>query len=168
MFPKIEYGARRIYEGQLAVLRSRSGEDSARAAEKIQEMYDQEKHHFDVMDRLVLERRVRPTLLIPFWHVGAYALGAATALLGSKAAMACTVAVETEIGQHYNDQLRELHQLEEKDTELLETIAEFRDDELHHKDVALEEGAAGAPGYDFLIQAIRGVTRVAIKVAEKV
>ena len=131
-------------------------------------MYEQELHHYDKMDELLKQHRVRPTLLQPFWHVGGYALGAVTALLGKEAAMACTVAVETEIAKHYNDQLRELHQAAPEEKELLETIAQFRDDELHHLDVGLEEGAAQAPAYDALVGAIRGACRVAIKVAERI
>lgn len=157
-----EYGARVIYEGQLAVLGDREG------AAKIQEMYDQEKHHYDVMEKMVLKHRVRPTLLTPLWHVGGFALGAVTALMGKEAAMACTVAVETEIAQHYNDQLRELIKEAPEETELAETISAFRDDELHHLDVGLDEGAKNAPAYDLLEKAIRGITRTAIRVAERV
>merc|ERR1711991_219664 len=114
-----EFGARRIYEGQLAVLQGP-------VREKVQEMYDQELHHYDVMDEWVKKRRVRPTLLSPLWSVGGYALGAVTALLGPSAAMACTVAVETEIAKHYNDQLRELHEIAPDEKELLEIISQVR------------------------------------------
>jgi ubiquinone biosynthesis monooxygenase Coq7 len=163
-----EYGARRIYEGQLAVLKAGQG------AEEVRAMYEQELKHLATMERLLLKHRARPTLLAPLWHVGAYALGAATALLGKEAAMACTVAVETEIAQHYNSQLREL--MAEGETggstedmaELERVISEFRDDELHHLDSALEHGAAAAPGYEPLVGVVRAITRAAVAVAERV
>lgn len=161
-----EYGARRIYEGQLAVL-ERFGKDEG-AVEAVRQMYQQELVHLHTMDSLITSRRVRPTLLAPLWHVGGWFLGAATAALGPHAAMACTVAVETEIGRHYNDQLRELHAVAPHEKELLQTIAQFRDDELHHKETALQEGAAKTPGYELLVNVVSGITRAAIKVAERV
>ena len=158
-----EYGARRIYEGQLAVLKEGQG------AEEVRAMYQQELAHLATMERLLLKHRARPTLLSPLWHVGGFALGAATALLGKEAAMACTVAVETEIAQHYNNQLRELMAEGGGDsTELEQTISQFRDDELHHLDTALEQGAAAAPGYEPLVTVIRAITRAAVAVAERV
>ncbi len=157
-----EYGARRIYEGQLAVMGKGPGSDAVR------EMYEQELVHLETMEKLVVKHRARPTFLTPLWHVGGFALGAVSALLGKEAAMACTVAVETEIAQHYNDQLRELLAHEGESAELQDVIKRFRDDELHHLDSALEHGAAAAPGYSAMVTAIRAVTRAAVAVAEKV
>ena len=97
-----EYGAKRIYDGQLAVL-GRSG-----AAPAIREMAEAEQAHLDTFDTLLVERRVRPTALAPVWHVAGFALGAASALLGERAAMACTVAVEEVIEEHYVDQAEKL------------------------------------------------------------
>jgi len=158
-----EYGARRIYEGQLAVLG-----DKSEAGKAVREMYEQEKRHFDVFEKAVVERRVRPTFLTPFWHVGGYVLGAATAMLGKEAAMACTVAVETEISEHYNNQIRTLLEQCPEEKELLKTLQEFRDDESHHKDVSLQHGAEKAPQYDALVTAVRGMTKLAVYIAERV
>jgi ubiquinone biosynthesis monooxygenase Coq7 len=159
-----EYGARRIYEGQLAVL----PRDSPEAIE-VQRMYEQEKKHLDKMSTLLLRHRARPSLLSPFWHVGGFALGAATALLGKEAAMACTVAVETEIANHYNSQLRELIARGDIELEELQSVLqEFRDDELEHLDSAENHGAAQAPQYELLVGVIRTITRTAVKVAERV
>lgn len=117
-------------------------------------MYEQELHHLDTMSKLLVQHRARPSLLGPLWHVGGFALGAATALLGKEAAMACTVAVETEISQHYNSQLRDI--LARADTadmkELQEILQKFRDDEIDHMHSATEHGAAGAPAYNMLVE----------------
>jgi len=149
-----EYGATRIYAGQLAVMGQRSAE-----ARSIARMAEQEARHRRVFDRMLGERGVRPTALQPLWHVAGFALGAATALIGPKAAMACTAAIETEIDRHYREQLG---QLGEDDNELREAIAEFRDEELEHRDTALAAGAEQAPGYPLLSGAIRLGCRIAI------
>lgn len=163
MFSGVEYGARRIYQGQIDVLGATSP-----SGQKIQEMYDQERHHYDKMKELARKHHIRPTALQPVWHIGGYVLGAVTAMLGKEAAMACTVAVETEIADHYNNQLRELMAVAPEETELRDVIAKFRDDELHHLDVGVEEGAEKAPSYDVLVSGIRMVTRLAVNIAEKV
>lgn len=155
-----EYGATRIYAGQLAVL----GDRNPIAAE-IQHMAEQESAHREKFDALLAERGVRPTALQPFWDVAGFALGAATALIGPKAAMACTAAVETEIDRHYTQQLEELGQ---DDPELSALIEQFRDDERAHRDAALAAGAEEAPGYTLLSGAIRLGCRVAIRLAEKI
>ena len=155
-----EYGATRIYAGQLAVL----GDRNPIAAE-IQHMAEQESAHREKFDALLAERGVRPTALQPFWDVAGFALGAATALIGPKAAMACTAAVETEIDRHYTQQLEELG---EDDPELSALIEQFRDDERAHRDAALAAGAEEAPGYTLLSGAIRLGCRVAIRLAEKI
>jgi len=154
-----EYGARRIYEGQLAVL-GRSDK-----AAILQHMAEQESVHLETFERLVVERRVRPTMLQPVWHVAGFALGAGTALLGEKAAMACTVAVEEVIDEHYAKQAR---QLGPEESELRETIDRFRAEELEHRDIGLDHEAERAPGYRLLSAAIKGGSRVAIWLAERI
>ncbi len=154
-----EYGAKRIYEGQLAVL-GRSD-----AAPVIEEMLAQEEKHLERFNALVSERGVRPTILEPLWHVTGFALGAATAALGREAAMACTVAVEDVIGEHYAEQAAQLG-ADEKD--MRETITTFRDDELHHRDVSLENGAERAPAYKVLTGAVKAGTRLAIWLSKRI
>lgn len=155
-----EYGATRIYAGQLAVL----GDRNPIAAE-IQHMAEQEAAHREKFDALLAGRGVRPTALQPFWDVAGFALGAATALIGPKAAMACTAAVETEIDRHYTQQLEELG---DDDPELSALIIQFRDDERAHRDAALAAGAEEAPAYTLLSGAIRLGCRVAIRLAERI
>lgn len=154
-----EYGAARIYDGQLAVL----GRSAAMPV--IRRMAEQEKRHLAAFDRLVVERRVRPTLLSPLWHVAGFALGAATALLGERAAMACTVAVEEVIDEHYAQQIETLGADE---PELKATIAEFRGDEIEHRDTGLAHGAAEAPGYELLSAAIKTGSRLAIWLSTRI
>lgn len=158
-----EYGAMRIYEGQLAVLqrRPRAAED----VKAIRHMAEQERAHFAVFEQLINDRRVRPTALAPFWHVGGFALGAATALLGEKAAMACTAAVEETIDAHYVGQAERLGG---RDPELKRTIEKCREEELAHRDEALSRGAEQAPGYPWLSRAIKLGCRVAIRLSEKI
>ena len=148
-----EYGAARIYAGQLAVL-GRSA-----SAPVIRTMAEQEKRHLAAFDKLVVERRVRPTLLSPLWHVAGFALGAATALLGERAAMACTVAVEEVIDEHYRDQVERLGNSE---PELTTAITEFRAQEIEHRDTGLAHGAESTPGYPALSAAIKAGSRLAI------
>jgi 3-demethoxyubiquinol 3-hydroxylase len=154
-----EYGAARIYAGQLAVL-GRSG-----SADMLRQMQAQEKQHLDGFAELVVRRRVRPTALLPLWHVAGFALGAVTAAMGERAAMACTVAVEEAIDAHYAGQVEAL---DDSEAELRATIARFRDDELRHRDVALAHGAREAPGYRLLSAAIKAGCRAAIAISERV
>jgi ubiquinone biosynthesis monooxygenase Coq7 len=154
-----EYGATRIYQGQLAVLRR------GRGADAVGEMAVQEERHLAQFDRLVRERRVRPTLLSPLWHITGYALGAATALLGERAAMACTVAVEEVIDGHY---ARQAEQLGASDPELAAAIETARADEIAHRGLALAHDATEAPGYELLSVAIKTGARVAIWLSERV
>ncbi len=156
-----EYGARRIYEGQLAVL----GDSSS--GPLIRKMYEQEKEHLDTFDKLILERRVRPTALQPVWHVAGFLLGAGTALLGEKAAMACTVAIEETIDEHYAAQADALSGNKEE-APLRATIEKFREEELEHRDIGLEEGAEEAPGYTLLTGAIKAGSRLAIWLSQKI
>jgi ubiquinone biosynthesis monooxygenase Coq7 len=153
-----EYGAVRIYEGQLAVL-SRSA-----SAPVIAHMAEKEREHLQTFERLLPERRVRPSLLPPVWHVAGFALGAATALLGAKAAMACTVAVEEVIDEHYASQVAVLGDDEE---ELRSVCQRYRDDELEHRETALQQSAAQAPGYRPLTAIIKSGSRAAIWLAER-
>ncbi len=154
-----EYGAVRIYEGQLAVLKS------GPAAEKIRHMAAEEQRHLQTFDKLIVERRVRPTALEPVWRVAGYALGAATALMGEKAAFACTAAVEEVIDEHYAGQLERLG---DHDTELTRTVADFRADEIAHRDEALASGAEEAPGYRVLSEAIKAGCRIAIALSTRI
>ncbi len=156
-----EYGAAQIYKGQLAVMGD-DGPDSG----AIHHMAEQEQRHLDAFDRMIVERNVRPTMLQPFWQVAGYALGAGTAMLGPRAAMACTAAVETEIDKHYQEQMEQLET--ENDPELLGKIAEFREEELEHKRVALEAGAEETPGYPVLSAAIRLGCKVAIGLSKRI
>jgi ubiquinone biosynthesis monooxygenase Coq7 len=148
-----EYGATRIYRGQLDVLRR------GRAAAEIRRMAEAEQRHLSAFETLLFERRVRPTLLHPLWLVAGYALGAATALLGERAAMACTVAVEEVIDEHYRDQAERLG---DADPALSEKILSYRDDEIAHRDAALAMGAEETPGYELLSAAIKSGSRLAI------
>jgi ubiquinone biosynthesis monooxygenase Coq7 len=155
-----EYGATRIYAGQLAVLRRNSPE-----AKLVARMAAQEQRHLDRFNKLMADRRVRPTALQPLWNVAGFALGAATALMSEQAALACTEAVETEIDKHYRSQLDELGQ---DDPELSADIEEFRADELEHRDSARSAGATNALGYPILTAAIRAGCRVAIELSKRI
>jgi ubiquinone biosynthesis monooxygenase Coq7 len=149
-----EYGATRIYAGQLAVMGQRSPD-----ARIIARMAEQEARHRAIFDRMTAERGVRPTALQPLWNVAGFALGAATALIGPKAAMACTAAIETEIDKHYREQLEAIG---DGDPELSATIGEFQAEEVEHRDAAIAAGAEQAPAYPLLTGAIRLGCRIAI------
>ena len=155
-----EYGATRIYAGQLAVL----GEGHP-AARLIARMAAQERRHLSHFDAMMAARGVRPTVLQPFWHVAGHALGAATALIGPNAAMACTAAVEDEIDAHYSEQLEALGQ---DDPPFAEAIADFQADEREHRDAAIEAGAQDAFGYPILYAAIRAGCRAAIELSKRI
>ena len=155
-----EYGATRIYAGQLAVLRRNAPESKL-----IARMAAQEERHLKRFNALMAERRVRPTALQPIWNVAGFALGAATALMSEKAALACTDAVETEIDKHYGRQLRDLG---EDDPELAADIEAFQAEELEHRDTARAAGAQEAIGYPLLTGAIRAGCRVAIALSKRI
>jgi len=155
-----EYGAIRIYAGQLAVLRRNAPESKL-----IARMAAQEERHLKRFNELMAERRVRPTALQPLWNVAGFALGAATALMSEKAALACTDAVETEIDKHYAAQLTELGG---DDPALAGDIAEFQAEELEHRDTARQAGAGQAIGYPLLTAAIRAGCRVAIGLSKRI
>ncbi|MEI9885679.1 MAG: demethoxyubiquinone hydroxylase family protein [Rhizomicrobium sp.] len=156
-----EYGAVRIYEGQLAVL----GKSASPAAAAIRHMAEQEQRHLKTFDTLVNARKVRPTALEPVWRVAGFALGAATALMGEKAAMACTAAVEDVIDAHYAAQIQKLG---DSDPALKATVEDFRAEEIAHREAALAHGAAEAPGYRVLSEAIKAGCRLAIRLSEKI
>ncbi len=154
-----EYGAARIYAGQLAVMGGR-----ARVAGEIRHMAAQEQRHLDAFDALIVRRGVRPTLLAPLWHVAGYALGAATALLGPRAAMAATVAVETVIDEHYGEQAAAL--ADGADPELAAMVDDFRADEVEHKQTAAAH--SGDNAFPLLQAAIRAGCRAAIAATKRV
>ncbi len=155
-----EYGATRIYAGQLAVMGAR-----APMSGMIAHMAAQEARHREIFDRMIVARGVRPTLLSPIWNVAGFALGAATALMGEKAAMACTAAIETEIDAHYEEQLERLGT---QDPELSEKIRDFQAEEVEHRDLALAHGAEQAPAYPLLFSAIRLGCRAAIALSKRI
>jgi len=155
-----EYGATRIYAGQLAVI----GQDRP-AGRVIARMANQERRHLARFDALMAERGVRPTALQPLWKAAGFALGAATALMSERAAMACTDAIETEIDRHYSKQLADLG---DSDPELAADISDFRAEELEHRNTAREHGAAETPGYPLLTAAIRAGCRMAIGLSKRI
>jgi len=154
-----EYGATRIYAGQLAVMG-----DRIPAARKIAGMAGQEERHRAFFDAMMARRGVRPTLLQPFWDAAGFALGAVTAAIGPEAAMACTAAVETEIDKHYSEQLALLG---ESDPELSAAIADFQAEEVEHRETALASGAERAIAYPVLSGLIRLGCKAAIATAKR-
>ncbi len=155
-----EYGAQRIYAGQLAVMGDRTP-----AARDIVHMASQEDKHLAAFNALLSHRKVRPTALQPVWNVAGFALGAVTAAIGPEAAMACTVAIETEIERHYSEQLE---QIGSDDPELAALVTEFRTEELEHKATALAQGAERAPAYPLMSAAIRLGCRAAISLSKRI
>ena len=154
-----EYGATRIYCGQLAVLGSHP------ASRQIARMQSQEERHLRTFDEMMVERGIRPTLLQPVWRVAGHALGVTTALMSPNAAMACTAAVETEIDRHYSQQLKALGAGE---PDLASTISRFRDEELEHRDTAIAAGAEETFGYPILSSLIRAGCRIAIALSKRI
>ncbi|XP_072337972.1 5-demethoxyubiquinone hydroxylase, mitochondrial isoform X2 [Scyliorhinus torazame] len=158
-----EYGANRIYAGQMAVL------GGGPVGPVIQQMWDQEKQHLEKFNELIVDHRVRPTLLMPFWNVAGFVLGAGTALLGKEGAMACTVAVEESISQHYNNQIRMLMEEDpERHKELLAVLKKFRDEEMEHHDTGLAHDAEMAPAYSLLKNIIQAGCKAAIYISERI
>ena len=156
-----EYGAVRIYEGQLAVLKKKS------CAPIISHMLEQEMVHKETFDNLISKHRVRPSALIPLWHLVGFALGATTAMMGEKAAMACTVGVEDAIDEHYQSQIEELEQYKDE-SELRDICIKFREEELEHRDTGLDHGAKQAPGYEVLTGAIKVGSKLAIWLSKRI
>jgi 3-demethoxyubiquinol 3-hydroxylase len=155
-----EYGATRIYAGQLAIMNSRLP-----AAREIARMAAQEERHRQTFDKMIADRRIRPTLLAPLWNIAGYGLGMATALIGPEAAMACTVAIETEIDRHYGEQLVELG---DSDPELSAAVADFQAEEVEHKEIALAAGAERALAFPVMSAAIRFGCRTAIALSKRI
>ena len=155
-----EYGATRIYDGQIAVFGKKS-----KIGKTIQHMADQEQEHIETFEKLILKNRVRPTALLPVWSVAGFLLGVSTALMGEKAAMACTVAVESVIGEHYKKQAMQLGIDQAK---LKTTIKKFEKDELEHHDIGIKHNAESTPGYTLLTKAISIGCKVAITISKKI
>ena len=153
-----EFGAKRIYEGQLAIL------GDSKDGDTIRHMKEQEQVHLTTFENLIVERKVRPTVLYPIWEIAGFALGVGTALLGPKAAMACTVAVEEVIDEHYAEQSSALKDAEK---DLRETIDKFREEEIEHRDTAIEHGGQEASGYPVMRKAIRIGSKAAIWLSER-
>jgi ubiquinone biosynthesis monooxygenase Coq7 len=153
-----EVGARRIYEGQLAVLGDHP------VAPEIEHMKDQEQHHLDTFENLLREHHVRPSVFSPFWNGAGFILGAVTAAMGPKAAMACTIAVEEVIGEHYDKQVKSL---DDSQAELKATLSQFRDEELEHRDTARDHDGEKAIGYPVMRRIIQAGCRTAIRIAER-
>ena len=151
----------RIYEGQLAILGKKP------SGPIVQHMLEQEKAHLATFDKLINERRVRPTALMPLWHVAGFALGAATAMMGERAAMACTVGVEEAIDEHYQSQIEALEPYSDE-ANLRETCVKFREEELEHRDTGLAHGAEQAPGYEVLTGAIKAGSKLAIWLSKRI
>lgn len=159
-----EFGAVNIYRGQLSVFERQHGKE--RIVGQLKEMAGQEQDHLDAFDKMLVAGSVRPTALSPVWNAAGFALGVGTALLGEKAAHACTEAVESVIEEHYGDQVAEL--TEAGEPELAARMAKFQEEEVAHKDLATAEGAAQAPAYPLLSAAIRAGCRLAIRISEKI
>ncbi|CAD7089777.1 unnamed protein product [Hermetia illucens] len=158
-----ELGADRIYAGQMAIL------GKTEVGPTIKHMWEQEKEHRRQFEELINRYRVRPTVMTPVWNVAGFLLGAGSALLGEKAAMACTVAVETVIVEHYNDQLRQIMEASPTpDKELLEIITKFRDEEQEHHDTGIDHGAEQAPFYKALTEVIKLGCKTAIAISKKI
>jgi ubiquinone biosynthesis monooxygenase Coq7 len=154
-----EYGAKRIYEGQIAVL------GRTRIGPTLRHMRDQELEHLDYFERAIATRHVRPTAFRPIWHLAGYALGAATAMMGQRAAMACTVAVEEVIDGHYAEQAERLGPDE---AELKASIDRFRAEELEHRDIGIEHEAELTPAYSLLSALIKAGSRAAIFISSRI
>ncbi len=160
-----EYGAVRIYAGQLAVLRNVPGKEELVA--RLEHMAKDEEIHLARFNEIANERGVRPTVFAPVWHIAGFALGAATALMGEKAAHACTAAVEEVIDEHYRSQVERLDQLGDQEKPLRDTIEKFRLEEIEHRDEAIASGAKEAPAYPLLSGVIKAACRIAIGISEK-
>jgi 3-demethoxyubiquinol 3-hydroxylase len=154
-----EFGAQRIYQGQLAVL------GDTPSGETIRHMKAQEDAHLVAFETLMVERKARPTVLHPVWHVAGFLLGAGTALLGPKAAMACTIAVEEVIDEHYR---RQAEQLGDDEAALRGTIETFRAEEAEHRELGIAHGGEEAVGYPVMRKLIRAGSRTAIWLSERI
>lgn len=157
-----EYGARRIYRGQLDVIKD------PKEHAIISHMAEQEEEHLAEFNRLVIEHNVQPTILHPLWHVGGYAMGAISALISKEAAHACTIAVEEVIDEHYQQQLDFLKTSPHSAPDLINKIQKFKDDEQEHRQTAIDQGGESAPFYPILHAVVKGITRFAIAASKKI
>ena len=155
-----EYAATRIYVGQIAIFGNKS-----KIGKTIKHMFDQEQEHLETFEKLIVKHRVRPTILLPLWNVAGYFLGVSTAVMGEQAAMACTVAVEKVIGEHYGKQLSLLKNDQKK---LKSIIKKFQKDELEHHDIGIAHDAKKTPGYKLLTTIISLGCKTAIKISKKI
>ena len=151
-----EYGANRIYEGQLMVL-GKSG-----IGGELRHMLSQEREHLKKFDQLIRQHKIRPSVLMPLWHLGGTALGIGSALLGKKAAMACTVAIEEAIDEHYGEQYQTL-----PDGELKAIVEKFRAEELEHRDKGLEHDAENMIGYEIFKTIVKLGAKTSIWLAKR-
>ncbi len=158
-----ERGAIKIYEGQLLALNTLIKDDDLK--KKIEEMKIHEKEHCDYFENEIKKRNIEPTKFLPLWDILGVALGFGTTMLGKKAAMLCTASVEEVIDEHYSSQIKEL-KIDEK--KLKEKIIKFREDELHHKNIAYEEGATKKGMYAILDKLIKTGSKIAINISEKI
>jgi len=158
-----ERGAIKIYEGQLLALNTFIKDDDLK--KKIEQMKVHEKEHCDYFENEIKKRNIQPTKFLPLWDILGVGLGFGTAILGKKAAMLCTASVEEVIDEHYSSQI---YELESDEKELKKKIIKFREDELHHKDIAYEEGATKQGAYSILDKIIKTGSKIAISISEKV
>ena len=158
-----ERGAIKIYEGQLLALNTFIKDDDLK--KKIEQMKVHEKEHCDYFENEIRKRNIQPTKFLPLWDILGVGLGFGTAILGKKAAMLCTASVEEVIDEHYSSQI---YELESDEKELKKKIIKFREDELHHKDIAYEEGATKQGAYFILDKIIKTGSKIAISISEKV
>ena len=158
-----ERGAIKIYEGQLLALKTFKQNPSLKR--KIEDMKEHEKEHYEYFDNQIKKRNIKPTKLLPLWDVMGVTLGFGTAMLGEKAAMLCTASVEEVIDGHYKDQTFKLGKDEKK---LKDKIMKFREDELHHKDIAYDNGATKKGLFGLLDKLIKTSSRIAITISEKI
>ena len=158
-----ERGAIKIYEGQLLALNTFVKDDDLK--NKIEEMKIHEKEHCDFFENEIKKRNIKPTKFLPLWDILGVGLGFGSAILGKKATMLCTASVEEVIDEHYSNQIKELESDEQK---LKEKIIKFREDELHHKDIAYAEGATKKGMYSILDKLIKTGSKIAITISEKI
>ena len=158
-----ERGAIKIYEGQLLALKTFRQDEILKR--KIEEMKENENEHYNFFDKEMQKRKIEPTKLLPLWDVMGVALGFGTTMLGKKAAMLCTASVEEVIDNHYKNQI---YKLKEDEKNLKEKIIKFREDELHHKDIAYDNGATKKGLFGLLDKVIQTSSRIAITISEKI
>ena len=158
-----ERGAIKIYEGQLLALKT--FKQNASLKRKIEEMKEHEREHYEYFDKEIKKRNIQPTKLLPLWDLMGVTLGFGTAMLGEKAAMLCTASVEEVIDEHYQNQI---DQLGPEEKELKKKIIKFREDELHHKDIAYEKGATKKGLYSIMDKIIKTGSKLAINISEKI